>query len=47
VVDTRRRTVTVHEPSDVMRLIAEHEELDGGAVLPGFRVPVIRLFSQQ
>jgi Uma2 family endonuclease len=45
VVDARRRVVTVHEPSGAARVVREHEELDGGAVLPGFRLPVIRLFT--
>lgn len=46
VVDARRRTVTVHEPPGAARVVGEHESLDGGAVLPGFRLPVLRLFTQ-
>jgi len=46
LVDARRRTVTVHEPPGAARVVSEHEELDGGAVLRGFRLPVLRLFAQ-
>ena len=46
VVEARRRTVTVNEPSGAARVVGEHEELDGGEVLPGFRLPVLRLFVQ-
>jgi len=44
VVDPQRRTVVVYESSDE-HVVAEREELDGGTVLPGFRLPVTRLFS--
>ena len=45
VVDPRRRTVRVRTPGGGDRLLTEGDELDGGAVLPDFRVPVARLFA--
>jgi len=45
VVDPRRRTVRVRTPDGSDRLLTEADELDGGAVLQGFQVPVARLFA--
>lgn len=45
VVGPRRRTVRVRTADGGDRLLTEADELDGGAVLPGFRVPVARLFA--
>jgi Uma2 family endonuclease len=45
VVDPRRRTVRVRTPDGGDRLLTETDELDGGTVLPGFRVPVARIFA--
>jgi len=39
------RRVVVHLPDGVSRTLGEGDELDGGDVLPGFRVPVAELFS--
>ncbi len=44
VVDPRRRTVEVRTPDGKTQLLTEADELTGGDVLPGFRVPVARLF---
>lgn len=44
VVDPRRRSVAVHRPNLAIRLLAEGDDLDGEAVLPGFRLPVADLF---
>jgi Uma2 family endonuclease len=45
VVDTRHRTVTVHEPPSPPLVVKEQEVLEGGTVLPGLRLPLQRLFS--
>ncbi len=44
VIDPDFRTVTVHRPGARPVMVNDGEELDGGDVLPGFRVPVARLF---
>ena len=46
VVRPRRRTVTVHTPEDRGgRVLGEGDELDGGEVVPGFRLPLAELFG--
>jgi Uma2 family endonuclease len=45
IVDPRRRTVTVYTPDGASRVVTDSEELDGGEVLPGFRLPLAELFS--
>jgi Uma2 family endonuclease len=44
VVDPRARTVAVHVPDQAVRVLGVGEELEGGDVLPGFRVAVTELF---
>lgn len=44
VIDPDFRTVTVHRPGAEPVMLNATQELDGGHVLPGFRVPVTRLF---
>jgi Uma2 family endonuclease len=44
VIDPDFRTVTVHRPGAEPVMLNATQELDGGDVLPGFRVPVARLF---
>jgi Uma2 family endonuclease len=44
VVDPEARTVAVHDPGRPVRLLAEADTLDGGAVLPGFACPVSSIF---
>lgn len=44
-IDPRRRTVTIFRPGDEPTLVNVRQELSGGDVLPGFRVPVARLFE--
>ena len=44
VVDPRRRTIVVHAPEQRPVHLAEGGGLDGGDVLPGFRVAVADLF---
>lgn len=45
VVDPGTRTVTVYRSRNDIRLLGEDDELDGGDVLPGFRVAVGDLFA--
>lgn len=44
-LDPRKRTVQVYTSPDDMIELAETDTLDGGDVLPGFSVPVARLFA--
>ncbi|MBA3584908.1 MAG: Uma2 family endonuclease [Gemmatimonadetes bacterium] len=46
VVDPRSRTVTVYRSRKEIRLMTEDEEIDGGTVLPGFRLRVSELFGR-
>lgn len=45
LVDPRARTVTIHELDRSPVVLQDGDELDGGAVLPGFRVTVAELFA--
>ena len=45
MVDPRRRTARVHATVDQSVLIKEGQSLDGGAVLPGFVLPLNVLFA--
>jgi Uma2 family endonuclease len=45
LVDPQDRTVTIYRPGDEPSLVNARQELSGGDVLPGFRVPVARLFE--
>jgi Uma2 family endonuclease len=44
IVDPKKRTVRVHTAVDQSVLFAASQSLDGGAVLPGFRLPLSELF---
>lgn len=44
VIDPRRRTVEVRTGDGKTQVLTEADELTGGDVVPGFRVPVSRLF---
>lgn len=44
IVDPDARTATVYRPQQDPFIVRAHESLDGGAVLPGFTVPLERLF---
>lgn len=46
VVDGDARTVEVHAPGTPVRVLGEGDALDGGAVLPGFTLPLARLFAE-
>lgn len=44
LVDPRNRSVTVYGQDRQAHILTEHDEFDGGEVLPGFRLPVAVLF---
>jgi Uma2 family endonuclease len=44
ILDGHFRTVTVHRPGHDPVMLNATQELDGGVELPGFRVPVARIF---
>jgi Uma2 family endonuclease len=46
LVDPRERTVRVCTAPDQSTLLTEQQELTGEPVLPGFRVPVARIFAK-
>jgi Uma2 family endonuclease len=41
------RRIDVYESPTVMRILKATDELDGGRVLPGFRLPVAALFEEE
>ena len=45
VVDPERRTVHVYRADGPERLLSDRDVIDGEDVLPGFRLPVARLFD--
>ncbi len=45
IIDPYRRTITVHRPDSVPKLFNVRDELSAEPHLPGFRVPVARLFE--
>jgi Uma2 family endonuclease len=44
-VDPEKRTATVYTSSTESTVLTEDDTLDGGSVLPGFTVPVRRIFA--
>jgi Uma2 family endonuclease len=46
VVDPRRRTVAVHRPDQPVRMLSEADTLTGEDVVPGWSLPVRRLFAE-
>ena len=46
VVDPRSRTAVVHEPDGEHRAFSVSDTLHGSPVLPGFELPLTRLFSR-
>ena len=45
VANTVEETIAAHTPDGRVRLYRVGEDLDGGDVLPGFRVPVAEFFK--
>jgi Uma2 family endonuclease len=46
IVDTSKRTVSVHTSADQATVLTENQTLDGGIVLPGFTLSLAELFSE-
>jgi Uma2 family endonuclease len=46
VIDPDMRTVAILRPNKPLIVRTEEQELDGGDELPGFRVPVARIFEE-
>lgn len=44
VANSIRQTIAIHTPDGQVRILRMGDELDGGDVLPGFRVPVAKFF---
>lgn len=44
VVEPRGRTVTVYRSRDLIRILTPSQEIDGGEVVPGFRIEVSEFF---
>jgi Uma2 family endonuclease len=45
VVDPKRHTVTVYRSRENIRILAEREALDGADVIPGFSLPITKIFA--
>ncbi|MGH7587481.1 MAG: Uma2 family endonuclease [Gemmatimonadota bacterium] len=45
VVEPRGRTVTVYRSRDEIRILTSGQEIEGGEVLPGFRIEVSEFFA--
>ena len=46
IVYPLQRLVYVHESPSQVRVLTYTDELDGGSVLPGFRLPLVNLFQE-
>ena len=44
VVNPRRRSVSVHLPEGLVRVLIDDDTLDGGELLPGFTLPLVDIF---
>ncbi len=47
IVDPTQGLVYIHDSPRQVRILGEADELDGGVVLPGFRIPIASLFPVQ
>ena len=47
VVYPRRRLVYVYESERKINVLGRSDELDGGSVLPGFRIPLTEIFEEE
>jgi len=45
IVNPKRRTAAVYTSPFDVRILSEEETVDGGEVLPGFRLPLAQLFA--
>jgi Uma2 family endonuclease len=44
-LDPAKRTLTVYQPGETPKMLSETDTLEGGEVLPGFTLPLSRLFA--
>jgi Uma2 family endonuclease len=47
VVNPKTRSVTVHTPDGIARILRESDTIDGGDVIPGFTCSVAELFPER
>ena len=47
VLDPRPRTLTVHAAGEMPRIFRPEETLTGGDILPGFELPMLRIFRER
>ncbi len=45
VFDSKKRSVAAHTSPTTVRVLGEHDTLDGGEVLPGFTLDLAKLFA--
>ncbi len=45
VVNPRSRTIAIHLPDTALHTLSVHDTLDGGNVVPGFRLPIADIFA--
>ncbi len=45
IVDPKQRSVTVYLAADKWHLLAEKDTLDGGELIPGFALPLAKIFD--
>ena len=45
IIEPYSKIVMIYSPDDAAKILTIDDELDGGDVLPGFRIPVSELFS--
>ena len=45
IIFPEQKQVYVYDSPATVRILEHHDELDGGAVLPGFRLPLATLFG--
>jgi Uma2 family endonuclease len=44
-IDPKRRVATVHVPNKPVQQLTESDSLDGGTLIPGFSIPLAKLFD--
>lgn len=46
IVDPARQEITIHGPGRAPETLSRNDTLDGGSILPGFRLPVREIFEE-
>ncbi|MGD2114095.1 MAG: Uma2 family endonuclease [Acidobacteriota bacterium] len=47
VIDPAARTLTIHRPGHLPEILSKADTVDGGAAVPGFRLPVREIFEPE